>query len=479
MSDTPIKNTPEDNLLSVQDEMLELTAGEEHLMISPGEEEKLLTSGEQLADTLPEVQMVPTTPTVTPEEAPVAPVEVESASVTEDLFADLPVSPVENQVAPPIEAVVVPEVITTALAAESLPVAPITPAPISAPHIDDCPSTAFYGQEHGVHAPSSHIGAFVALGVLFLSIVGALVWYLTWDHAPWSADIAYTISSEVPATYQESIDQKRDDHAHDIELMNRAMSESDSSLCMAIRDTSLALECRESLLSLGFTQSGTVADCQILTLSDIRDRCQSTIAQNTALSAMDKTLCGGITTPTQQAYCREEIDARVLANLIETKTATEANCTSLETKHQEACLASIVRIDDNTILQEAISTDTLELCKTLSTEDLRYTCFDAILMKRALVSGDKNNCDYLHDETKKATCLARTTIQDDNEIFKKAIIEKNLSSCQSIGNATLKDRCHDSVTLLLIRDTGDATLCDTLTNTGTIASCKKMTPTAQ
>ncbi len=261
--------------------------------------------------------------------------------------------------------------------------------------------------------------------------------------------------------------------------MNRAMSESDSSLCMAIRDTSLALECRESLLSLGFTQSGTVADCQILTLSDIRDRCQSTIAQNTALSAMDKALCGGITTPTQQAYCREEIDARVLANLIETKTATEANCTSLETKHQEAYLASIVRIDDNTILQEAISTDTLELCKTLSTEDLRYTCFDAILMKRALVSGDKNNCDYLHDETKKATCLARTTIQDDNEVFKKAIIEKNLSSCQSIGNITLKDRCHDSVTLLLIRDTGDATLCDTLTNTGTIASCKKMTPTAQ
>jgi hypothetical protein len=100
-------------------------------------------------------------------------------------------------------------------------------------------------------------------------------------------------------------------------------------------------------------------------------------------------------------------------------------------------------------------------------------------MKRALVSGDKNNCDYLHDEEKKATCLARTTIQDDNEVFKQAVMDKKLSLCQTIENITLENRCHDSVTLLLIRENGDASLCDTLTNTGTIASCKKMTPTVQ
>ena len=92
MSDTPIKNTPEDNFLSGEEEMLELTAGDEHLMISAGEEEKLLTSGEQLAEVLPEVQMASTSPIATPEEVPVALVEVESASVSEDLFADLPIS---------------------------------------------------------------------------------------------------------------------------------------------------------------------------------------------------------------------------------------------------------------------------------------------------------------------------------------------------------------------------------------------------
>jgi hypothetical protein len=294
-----------------------------------------------------------------------------------------------------------------------------------------------------------------------------------------TSDVIYTISAEAPMTYQQSIEQKRTTHTHDIELQNRAMSEQNLTLCASITDTVMQLDCSESVQAVLYTQSGTIEDCQMLTLTGVRDRCSATLAQSTAFARMDKTLCAKIETPSQQLYCREEIDSRVLASLIETHTVTETTCASLEAKYHDSCLSSIARIDDNAILQDAISTDALELCKKLSTENLRYTCFDAILMKRALVSGDKNNCDYLHDEVKKATCLARTTIQDDNEIFKKAIIDKNLSLCKTIGNTTLMNRCHDSVILLLIRESGDAKLCDTLTNTGTIASCKKMTPSAQ
>ena len=48
--------------------------------------------------------------------------------------------------------------------AESLPVAPIAPLPTSTAHLDDHPSTPFYGQEHGVHVtPSSHVGIFVTI----------------------------------------------------------------------------------------------------------------------------------------------------------------------------------------------------------------------------------------------------------------------------------------------------------------------------
>jgi hypothetical protein len=63
--------------------------------------------------------------------------------------------------------------------------------------------------------------------------------------------------------------------------------------------------------------------------------------------------------------------------------------------------------------------------------------------------------------------------QDDNALFKTAIVEKNLNMCQDITIDTLKNRCHDSVTLLLVRDTKDIKFCDTLIATGGIDACKK------
>lgn len=65
--------------------------------------------------------------------------------------------------------------------------------------------------------------------------------------------------------------------------------------------------------------------------------------------------------------------------------------------------------------------------------------------------------------------------QDDNALFKTAIVEKNLNMCQDITMDTLRNRCHDSVTLLLVRDTKDIKLCDTLIATGSLEACKKST----
>jgi hypothetical protein len=502
-SDSDTTSDSEQELLAPPPELLSLTAWEEHLMIAAGEEEKLLMSGERMA-TLAEPPMIEVIAPVTP----LIPIAAVTLPITEDLFADLPVSPVEksivqdmeptqilnqaedktvtdthslgNTISLPLQGWQILGVSPTPCIIEPIQPTHVASALSSTGHVDDCPSTAFYEKEHGVHTtPSSHVGILIAIWVLALSILGAGAWYVMGGKQAHTSDVAYTIRAEAPATYQESIDQQRTDHAHDIDLQNRAMSEQNLTLCASIIDPTMQLDCSESVQAVIYTQSGTLEDCQMLTLTGIRDRCSATLAQSSAFARMDKTLCAKIETPTQQLYCREEIDARVLASLIETKSATEATCTTLEAKYQQDCLSSIARIDDNAILQDAIRTDALELCKKLSTEDLRYTCFDAILMKRALISGDKNNCDYLHDEDKKATCLARTTIQDDNAIFKKAITDKNLSLCKTIGNDTLENRCHDSVTLLLIRESGDATLCDTLTNTGTIASCKKMTPSAQ
>lgn len=135
-------------------------------------------------------------------------------------------------------------------------------------------------------------------------------------------------------------------------------------------------------------------------------------------------------------------------------------------------MESIKQLDDSAVLQKAISEENLDTCKLLSTEELQFTCFDTILLKQALKSRDKNLCDYVRDEGKKDTCLSYMKTQDDNSLFKTAILEKNINMCSQITVDTLKTRCHDSVILLLVRDTKDIALCDTLIATGSIASCK-------
>lgn len=188
---------------------------------------------------------------------------------------------------------------------------------------------------------------------------------------------------------------------------------------------------------------------------------------------MNKSLCDTITDTDQSQYCRESIDERILSSLIETKTATPASCNNLESKYREPCLATVVRVDDNGILQDAIQNDDLDACNGLSTEELQFTCFDTILLKRALISKDKNLCDLIRDTKKKASCVSYTSQQDDNTVFKNAIIDKNLPACSQIASEALRNRCNDSVILLIVRDTKDATLCNKLINTETVASCQK------
>lgn len=168
----------------------------------------------------------------------------------------------------------------------------------------------------------------------------------------------------------------------------------------------------------------------------------------------------------------ELVDQKILASLIQNNTATTDTCNKLIDPYKSQCLESIKQVDDSAVLQKAVSEENLEVCKSLSSEELQFTCFDTILLKQALKSGDKNLCDYVRDEGKKNTCLSYMSKKDDNAVFKSAVVDKDLKMCQDITVESLRNRCHDSVTLLLVRDTRDAKLCDTLIATGSIASCK-------
>ena len=319
---------------------------------------------------------------------------------------------------------------------------------------------------------------YITIGIIIviLSIIGVIGWFYTGSKEADTAQVIETppvLSGESPTGYDEEVKKQAVESSKNIEIMNNALTEWNLQLCDSIVWDSMKTECRESIDARNITQSWTLEDCQKLTLEGIRTNCISVVTQSTAVLKMDKEICAAITDSSQSQYCRDSVDEKIFVDIIDKKSATEDKCNLLEERFRQPCIAAIVRNDDNAILQSAVTNEDLESCKKLSTEDLQSTCFDTILLKQALKSQDKNLCDYVKDETKKATCISYTVAQDDNAVFKKAIIEKDITLCGSIGSKTLKDRCHDSVTLLIVRDTKSTELCDSLVATGGIDACKK------
>lgn len=225
-------------------------------------------------------------------------------------------------------------------------------------------------------------------------------------HSEKGLDVQYTLSAEPVATsYEQDVAQRMMDDEKDITSLNRAISENNASLCQEIVSESRKTECQEAILARELTRSGTVSDCQKLTIATLRNGCVSATLQSSALHSLDQSLCSEITDTIQAQYCRELVDQQLLVQMTQSGTISQEGCSRLTDKYKQECMDSITQVDDSITLQQAISSENLEACKTLSDEALQFTCFDTILLKQALKSGDKNLCDYVRDETKKNTCL--------------------------------------------------------------------------
>lgn len=320
----------------------------------------------------------------------------------------------------------------------------------------------------------------IIFGVVFawvVLVIAGAIWYFVShkeiQNTP--VPVPVVVSAETAVTNYEAEKEKvLATQKADMELQNIALEKSDASLCEKLNDESKKPECLEWVRAHQIVLSGSYSDCDTLTIPGYKDRCQTALAQSGAINSLDKTFCEKLIESNQVQACKENVDEKVLASITDPTTLTEEKCMTLEKKYQSACLDRIQKVDDNSILLSAISTDSLEKCQNLSIETLQATCFDTILLKRAIKSGDTSSCDLIRDDAKKATCMSQTQKKDDNETFRTAITEKNLQMCTSISQSILADRCNDSVILLLVRDTHDQKLCDTLKNTASLDTCRKL-----
>ncbi len=160
-------------------------------------------------------------------------------------------------------------------------------------------------------------------------MIGAVTagWYFLYYKKSDPIEVVQTSSGEVASmTYTESINQNLQNDEQDIDRMNQALAEGNDLLCNAIVSPSRKLECQESLFARSITASGSVTECQKLTIANIRDNCTSIVVQKNALETLDRSRCTEISDKTQSEYCTELVDQKTLDHLIETGTASDALC---------------------------------------------------------------------------------------------------------------------------------------------------------
>lgn len=123
---------------------------------------------------------------------------------------------------------------------------------------------------------------------------------------------------------------------------------------------------------------------------------------------------------------------------------------------------------------EAVKTLDLNLCKTIVEDRLKHVCQDTILLEQAQKSNNISLCSSISDGEKKVYCIEKAKTHQDIALFKRASESKDLRTCTSIMDTNLKNRCHDVITLELVKTSKNTKLCDTLTNTGIIENCKRI-----
>lgn len=412
-------------LLDARDEEKLLDAPDQELLLAPPEEEKLLSAWHMEEGipatpsemTPPSWDDIPPLEEVTPREVPTPPVEGVLSN------------PVEN---PP-------------------------------PHQE----TITEKKSHGL------IWWIIILcGAVLLGWIGYII--LSWKD-PKTLLLDFTVEKqEVKPSYEETLAEQKKQAENDILFANQARDTRDTRLCEKIASTESRAECQENLVILSAIDTKNPELCNSVTNTGSRAECHDTIGQRAAIEAKNTSLCTSLSTESKKTYCQETIEKDLLKNILESGTASEEVCSILITEAKQSCMDVVVNKSNEALLQNALATDTRETCESLTAGELRDYCYDTITLKQALTSRDASLCDGIKNSDKKSQCKTELVIKNETEKFREYVSALDLNGCATLTDTTLKNRCHDTVTLSLVRENKDITLCETLTAANLWDACRTL-----
>lgn len=220
----------------------------------------------------------------------------------------------------------------------------------------------------------------------------------------------------------------------------QASKEKDATLCEKIQNTATKSRCANSFVYDTAIASGKQSDCEkIVGDSDLKNACtknvvfakiedqsfSGTVDACNSLTGADKDYCTGRikksadiellqkgTSTKDVNVCGQIKDINMKNTCSDTVYMTLAMerkdgslCTKIvDTSRKTNCITQFSRINDATILQNALTQNNLAMCSTITASDLKTKCTDTLLLKTGIANKDAATCAKISDAGTRKQC---------------------------------------------------------------------------
>lgn len=182
-------------------------------------------------------------------------------------------------------------------------------------------------------------------------------------------------------------------------------------------------------------ESKNLISCQSISDISQKVRCEDIVRMSLALDTRDLTLCLALSSSGMTTRCEDTVH----------------NTTALDKK------------------------DTLS-CKNIADENIRSNCIETIekdLYAIASASGtlSKDLCEGFQSGIR-SSCMQTLMIKDDAVLYKDALANKSLTSCDIIADTTIKIQCRDTLIFQRAISENDVLLCRGITDSTKNEACR-------
>ncbi len=311
--------------------------------------------------------------------------------------------------------------------------------------------------------------------IISLFIVLGIGIYFFFFQGKWIWDIKVAPVIKTPASeYEKQKSEIKDENQKNIELYNTAIQDQNPELCNGIVNIDKKNECHDMIIAATAKKIGDINTCDTLTNTGNTILCRDIIRTDRAINSHNKILCMKISVESKRSYCEDQIDESILSENVKNNTITKDLCDWLWSKYQQSCISNIHEIDESTLYKEAVEKNELALCKKITGVEFQSACTDTINLKTAIDTQNSLLCDEIISIEKKTYCQNQLSKTNDISLYKSALSNWNLEDCANIINENLRNKCHDTIIISSVKSQKDITLCDHLTSTGMIDSCKQI-----